>query len=90
MLSYSSLYRIVLTVILFVCRGLMAGAFQAIFVYTPEVYSTTVRGLGLGISSTFGRIGGVLVPYVALVCVRTHTWYTVKLDREFSLSYLVF
>ena len=69
--AYSSLYRIVLTIILFVCRGIMGGVFQAIFVYTPEVYSTTVRGLGLGISSTFGRIGGILVPYVALVCVRT-------------------
>ena len=71
-LLYSSLYRIVLTIILFVCRGIMGGVFQAMFVYTPEVYSTTVRGLGLGMSSTFGRIGGVLVPYVALVCVCTH------------------
>jgi MFS family permease len=57
--------RIVLTIILFICRGLIAGIFQAVYVYTPEVYSTTVRGLGLGLSSTFGRIGGVIIPYVA-------------------------
>ena len=37
--------------------------------YTPEVYPTKVRALGLGASSTFGRIGGIVVPYIAQVCV---------------------
>ena len=29
--------RAVLTVTLFVCRGMIAGMFQAAYVYTPEV-----------------------------------------------------
>lgn len=61
--------RIYLTIIIFVCRGLIAGIFQALFVYTPEVYPTKVRALGLGTSSTFGRIGGIVVPYIAQVHV---------------------
>ena len=36
--------------------------------YTPEVYPTKVRALGLGTGSTFGRIGGIVVPYIAQVC----------------------
>ena len=68
---FSLPYRIWLTVFLFVCRALIAGAFQALYVYTPEVYPTRVRALGLGISSTVGRIGGIISPYIAQVHVLT-------------------
>ena len=67
-MSYLNFYRIYLTIVIFVCRGLIAGVFQALFVYTPEVYPTKVRALGLGTGSTFGRIGGIMVPYIAQVC----------------------
>ena len=67
-MRYFNFYRIYLTVVIFVCRGLIAGIFQALFVYTPEVYPTKVRAVGLGTSSTFGRIGGIVVPYIAQVC----------------------
>ena len=39
--------------------------------YTPEVYPTRVRALGLGMSSTVGRIGGIISPYIAQVRVLT-------------------
>ena len=63
--------RIWLTVFLFVCRALIAGSFQALYVYTPEVYPTRVRALGVGVSSTIGRIGGIISPYIAQVCGET-------------------
>ena len=68
---FSLPFRIWLTVFLFVCRALIAGAFQALYVYTPEVYPTRVRALGLGMSSTVGRIGGIISPYIAQVRVLT-------------------
>lgn len=59
--------RIVLTIFIFLCRGLATGIFQALFVYTPEVYPTSVRAFGLGASSTVGRFGGIVSPYIAQV-----------------------
>ena len=44
-----------------------AGAFLAVFVYTPEVYPTKIRALGLATSSSLGRIGGMVSPYIAQV-----------------------
>ena len=66
------LCRTFLTIILFVCRGLIAGSFQGIYVYTPEVYPTTVRGMGLGIASSCGRVGGMIIPFIAQVRVNVH------------------
>jgi len=56
-------------VVLFVVRGLITGAFQASYVYTPEVYPTSVRSTALGVCSTMARIGGILTPYVAQVLI---------------------
>uniref|UniRef100_T1GU02 Major facilitator superfamily (MFS) profile domain-containing protein n=1 Tax=Megaselia scalaris TaxID=36166 RepID=T1GU02_MEGSC len=39
--------RIALTLTLFFARGIIAGLFQAAYVYTPEVYPTALRSIGL-------------------------------------------
>jgi putative MFS transporter len=38
------------------------GTFAGIYSYTPEVFPTWVRASGMGLSSSFGRIGGILAP----------------------------
>ena len=38
----------VTTAILFLARGLGSGLFQTVYVYTPEVYPTVLRSLGVG------------------------------------------
>jgi nitrate/nitrite transporter NarK len=50
----------------FVMRGACAIAFQAIYVYTPEVYPTSIRALGMGLASAVGRLGGIVTPFVAV------------------------
>lgn len=47
----------------------ITSSYGAIYVFTVEQYPTVIRNVGLGASSTFARIGGVIAPYVNhLVC----------------------
>lgn len=40
------------------------GAWGAMYAYTPELYPTAIRSTGVGFASAFGRIGGVVGPYL--------------------------
>jgi len=47
----------------------ITSSYGAIYVFTAEQFPTVIRNVGLGASSTFARIGGVIAPYVNhLVC----------------------
>ncbi|XP_063971726.1 synaptic vesicle 2-related protein-like [Lytechinus pictus] len=59
--------RTVLTIFLFAARAFISGCFQAAYVYTPEVYPTTTRAVGLGCCSAAARIGAIITPFVAQV-----------------------
>ena len=64
------LNRTVLTIGIFLARGLIAGVFQAAYVYTPEVYPTHLRSVGVGTCSAMARLGAMLTPYVAQVLLQ--------------------
>jgi len=38
------------------------GAWSALYAYTPELYSTGVRGTGTGAAASIGRLAGVVAP----------------------------
>jgi putative MFS transporter len=38
------------------------GAWSALYAYTPELYSTRVRGTGTGAAASIGRLAGVVAP----------------------------
>ncbi|ENN74628.1 hypothetical protein YQE_08748, partial [Dendroctonus ponderosae] len=63
--------RTVLTLMLFLARGIIAGVFQAAYVYTPEVYPTSLRSVGVGSCSAMARLGAMVTPYVAQVLLKT-------------------
>jgi hypothetical protein len=44
-----------------------ALAFTLNYQLTSELYPTRVRGTGMGIASSFGRVGGIIMPYVTEV-----------------------
>ncbi|XP_062608365.1 organic cation transporter protein-like [Saccostrea cucullata] len=44
----------------------ISGSFMTIFLYTPEIYPTNLRALGMGLASAAARIGGMISPYAAL------------------------
>ena len=62
-------HRIVTTLFLFVIRAFVTGVFQAVYVYTPEVYPTNIRARALGTHSAISRIGAFSSPYNAQVWV---------------------
>ncbi|XP_062513785.1 synaptic vesicle 2-related protein-like isoform X2 [Corticium candelabrum] len=60
----------VFMVFVFITRALATGAFQAVYVYTPEIFPTSVRGLGLGCCSGAARLGAITTPFIAQVLLR--------------------
>lgn len=40
------------------------GAWGGMYAYTPELYPTAVRATGAGFAASFGRIGGVIGPFL--------------------------
>ncbi|CAG9578725.1 unnamed protein product [Danaus chrysippus] len=62
--------RTFLTCTLFLARGIIAGLFQAAYVYTPEVYPTALRSTAVGACSGVARLGAMVTPYVAQVLLR--------------------
>jgi putative MFS transporter len=40
------------------------GAWGAVYAYTPELYPTRSRATGAGYAAAFGRVGGILAPFV--------------------------
>ncbi|CAG0915694.1 unnamed protein product [Notodromas monacha] len=63
--------RTFLTALLFTARGAVSGVFQAAYVYTPEVYPTSLRAVGVGTCSGAARFGAMVTPFVAQVLLRT-------------------
>lgn len=74
-----------LTFILFLVRAFTSGAFQAIYVYTPEVYPTNTRAFGMGICTSAARIGAIVTPYVAQVLLHINDYVTLSLYAGSSL-----
>uniref|UniRef100_H2LS33 Synaptic vesicle 2-related protein n=1 Tax=Oryzias latipes TaxID=8090 RepID=H2LS33_ORYLA len=64
---YGCVGRVSMMVLIFIARAFIAGGFQAAYVYTPEVYPTATRALGLGTSSGMARVGALITPFVAQV-----------------------
>ena len=48
------------------------GAWGVTYAYTPELYPTELRGTGSGWANSFGRVGGILGPYVAGALIQAY------------------
>ncbi|XP_065831112.1 synaptic vesicle 2-related protein-like [Oscarella lobularis] len=63
------LNKYLMMLIVFVVRSLITGALQAVYMYTPEVYPTAIRSLGVGFCNAVGRCGALISPFVAQVFI---------------------
>jgi len=75
----------VITAILFMARALGSGLFQTVYVYTPEVYPTVLRSVGVGSCSGVARFGAMLTPYIAQVLMKQSFQGAVSVYVMFSL-----
>eukprot|EP01134_Creolimax_fragrantissima_P006371 CFRG6371T1 len=48
-------------------RSFIAGVFVIIYIYTAELFPTSLRGNAMGFSSQASRVGGTLAPYLGIV-----------------------
>lgn len=53
------------TVAFFFARGASSGAFQAVYLFTNELYPSAIRTSAMGISSSVSRVGLIVTPFVA-------------------------
>ncbi|XP_061193358.1 organic cation transporter protein-like isoform X2 [Saccostrea echinata] len=61
--GHNSALQTLSVVTTFVGKMAIAGSFSTLFLYTPELYPTNLRNVGIGFSSAFARIGGILSPF---------------------------
>nr|XP_006816381.1 PREDICTED: organic cation transporter protein-like [Saccoglossus kowalevskii] len=50
-----------------IAKMCIAGTFTIVYVYALELYPTTVRNAGMGVSSMCARVGSIVSPYVFLL-----------------------
>uniref|UniRef100_A0A8C2G7Z6 SVOP-like n=1 Tax=Cyprinus carpio TaxID=7962 RepID=A0A8C2G7Z6_CYPCA len=55
------------TVLLFLLRSVVSMNFNVVYIYTAEVYPTSVRSIGMGFCTSFSRVGGMIAPFIAQV-----------------------
>lgn len=58
------------------------GAWGAMYAYTPELYPTEVRSTGVGLAASFGRLGGIIGPYLVGLLVAS--------DKAITSIFMVF
>ncbi|XP_063720368.1 synaptic vesicle 2-related protein-like isoform X2 [Symsagittifera roscoffensis] len=62
--------RGLVTFILFTSRAFVVAAFQTVYVYTCEIYPTTIRAIGVGSGSGISRVGAMVTPFIAQVLLK--------------------
>eukprot|EP01090_Pellita_catalonica_P006390 TRINITY_DN1659_c0_g1_i4.p1 TRINITY_DN1659_c0_g1~~TRINITY_DN1659_c0_g1_i4.p1 ORF type:complete len:489 (-),score=26.74 TRINITY_DN1659_c0_g1_i4:312-1778(-) len=50
-------------------RAAVTSAFGVIWVYTPEVYPTTIRSTGMGAVATVAKVSALLTPFVSYLLI---------------------
>jgi len=66
-------------------RMFITGTFSTVYVYTPEVYPTTIRTTGLGVASSIARIAGIITPFIANVLSKNDLYIPVIIYSGSSL-----
>ncbi|XP_056290526.1 solute carrier family 22 member 13b [Pseudoliparis swirei] len=64
---------VVVTIIAVVGKFAATASFSIVYVYTAELYPTTLRQNGVGLNSMFARVAGIFAPLIRLLDVYHYT-----------------
>lgn len=70
-MNFFVFYKGSFAVIVLAMMGKMAitSSYGTVYVFSAEQFPTVIRNVGIGASSTFARVGGILAPFVNItVC----------------------
>lgn len=51
----------------FIGRAFVTMSFSVLYLFSNELYATSIRNLALGVCSTFARIGSIIAPYIVML-----------------------
>ncbi|XP_071955103.1 organic cation transporter protein-like [Antedon mediterranea] len=60
-------YKVPVLVFAMIGKLCITASYGIVYLYSAELYPTTVRNIGLGFSSICARVGGVSAPYILLI-----------------------
>ncbi|XP_073696158.1 synaptic vesicle 2-related protein-like [Garra rufa] len=75
---YACTQRTVLIVFIFIARACITAGWQVAYVYTPEVFPTATRAIGIGTSSGMARVGALITPFIAQVLLKSSVYLTLS------------
>lgn len=57
-------FNTAITVLAILGKGFITVAYSAVYVVTAETYPTRIRNIGMGVSSSFGRLSGMGASFI--------------------------
>ncbi|KAK2912034.1 hypothetical protein Q8A67_004167 [Cirrhinus molitorella] len=75
---YACTQRTVLIVFIFIARACITGGWQVAYVYTPEIFPTATRAIGIGTGSGMARVGALITPFIAQVLLKSSVYLTLS------------
>ncbi|XP_065106201.1 synaptic vesicle 2-related protein-like [Paramisgurnus dabryanus] len=76
---YACTQRTMLTIFIFIARAFISAGWQVAYLYTPEVFPTATRSIGIGTSSGLARVGALMTPFVAQVLLKSSVSLTLSM-----------
>jgi Sugar (and other) transporter len=70
----------------FLARGLSMGVYCATYAYTPELYPTRIRSIGLGICVSVSKVASVLTPFISNVLIEISPTIPISIFGALSLA----
>jgi len=70
----------------FLARGLSMGVYCATYAYTPELYPTRIRSVGLGLCVSASKVASVLSPFISNVLIEVSPTIPISIFASLSLA----
>lgn len=83
-MNFFVFYKGSFAVIVLAMMGKMAitSSYGTVYVFSAEQFPTVIRNVGIGASSTFARVGGILAPFVNITVCKLYIYIKISKSIE--------